>query len=352
MNISELDFDLPEGLIARYPADERRLSRLLVVHAGDGLWQHQDFSDFSQYFEVGDLLVLNDTKVVPALLQMYKETGGNIEMLFLRAEGQVARCMLSGSRIRVGLELISADNQGKVLLKEKLPRGEWLVELESGDWISFLNQYGCPPLPPYIRRMRGLDNDEEIQQSDFERYQTIWAKNNGSVAAPTASLHFDDEMMHQLSTVGVNIGYLSLHVGQGTFLPISCDTVEEHPIHSEQFVIDDHLAKAIESTRASGGKIVAGGTTVCRALEAWAAGHHGETDLMILPGHTFNVVDALLTNFHTPRSTLLALVAAMAERHGADIGIDFVKKVYAAAIADNYRFYSYGDASLWLPPKP
>ena len=134
-------------------------------------------------------------------------------------------------------------------------------------------------------------------------------------------------------------------------MPISCDTVENHPIHSERFVIGDDLTQAIETTRASGGKIVAGGTTVCRALEAWAVGHHGETDLMILPGHPFNVVDALLTNFHTPRSTLLALVAAMAERQGADAGIDFVKKVYAAAIDNDYRFYSYGDASLWLPPK-
>jgi S-adenosylmethionine:tRNA ribosyltransferase-isomerase len=351
MNISELDFDLPEKLIARYPTAERRLSRMLVADANAGTWQHQQFSDLPQHFAAGDLLVLNDTKVVPALMQMHKATGGKIEVLFLRAEGQTARCMVSGSRIRIGLELFSADEQGKVVLAEKLSRGEWLVELESGAWLDFLKQHGCPPLPPYIRRMRGLDGADEIEPSDFERYQTIWAKNNGSVAAPTASLHFDEEMMQQLIAAQVEIAYLSLHVGQGTFLPISCDTVEEHPIHSERFVVKEHLAQQIEKTRDAGGRIFAGGTTVCRALEAWSAGHQGETDLMILPSHNFQVVDALLTNFHTPRSTLLALVAAMAESHGADRGLDFVKQVYADAIAHNYRFYSYGDASLWLTAK-
>lgn len=351
MNISELDFELPEELIARYPALKRRESRLLLANAGEQTWQHAQFADLPQQFEAGDLLVLNDTKVLPALLQMHKQTGGKIELLFLRAEAQVARCMLSGSRIRIGLELFSADGSGQVTLVEKLPRGEWLVELASGEWSDFLTKHGRPPLPPYIRRMRSSDSDDEIQQSDFQRYQTIWAKHNGSVAAPTASLHFDEDMLQQLLQQQVGIEYLSLHVGQGTFLPVSCERVEDHPIHSELFEVGDKLAQQIEKVRANGGRIFAGGTTVCRALEAWAAGHAHETDLMILPGHKFKVVDALLTNFHTPRSTLLALVAALAQQHGAADGLKFVKEVYVDAIAEHYRFYSYGDASLWIPSK-
>jgi S-adenosylmethionine:tRNA ribosyltransferase-isomerase len=349
MKLSELDFELPEELIARYPAAERSHSRLLVATAGAGTYLNSQFSELKNYFAPHDLLVLNDTKVVPALLQMHKQTGGKIEVLFLRAEGQTARCMLSGSRIRVGTDLFSSDNQGKVTLAKKLDRGEWLVELASGEWLDFLKQHGCPPLPPYIRRMRELDNDDDIQGSDFERYQTVWAKNDGSVAAPTASLHFDDDILQGLLDAQIDIAYLSLHVGQGTFLPVSCEDVEQHPIHSEEFVVNDTLAAQIEKVKASGGRIIAGGTTVCRALEAWAVGHRGETDLMILPGHDFKVVDALLTNFHTPRSTLLALVAAVAESHGAKHGLSFVKEIYASAIANNYRFYSYGDASLWMP---
>ncbi|MBC8369982.1 MAG: tRNA preQ1(34) S-adenosylmethionine ribosyltransferase-isomerase QueA [Planctomycetes bacterium] len=351
MNISELDFDLPEDLIARYPPDERRQSKLLVARASEQQLQHAQFSQLADFFEAGDLLVLNDTKVVPALLQMHKQTGGKIEMLFLRAEAQVARCMLSGSRIRVGQELFSEDNQGRVTLIEKLPRGEWLVELRHGDWHEYLRQHGRPPLPPYIRRMRSLDDEDEIQQSDFERYQTIWAKNNGSIAAPTASLHFDELMLQQLQQQKVDVGYLSLHVGQGTFLPVSCEQVEDHPIHSESFEINNVLAEKITAVRKRGNRVFAGGTTVCRALEAWAVGHSVETDLMILPGHDFQVVDALLTNFHTPRSTLLALVAALAEQHGAPSGIKFIKNAYVEAISHGYKFYSYGDASLWLPPK-
>jgi S-adenosylmethionine:tRNA ribosyltransferase-isomerase len=168
------------------------------------------------------------------------------------------------------------------------------------------------------------------------------------VAAPTASLHFDEEMVRSLQQQSVDVGYLSLHVGQGTFIPISCENVAEHPIHSEEFEVSDELRQQIISTKQKGGRVIAAGTTVCRALEASAAGHCGQTDLMIMPGFNFKVVDGLLTNFHTPRSTLLALVAAVAEHHGVTNGMNFVKQVYADAIRNEYRFYSYGDSSLWL----
>lgn len=195
--------------------------------------------------------------------------------------------------------------------------------------------------------LSGMLNEHRID-GDRERYQTVWATSDGSVAAPTASLHFDTTVLQELEQKGVEMGYLTLHVGQGTFLPVETERVEDHPMHSEVFEVGATLGQKLQRTKEQGGRVIAAGTTVCRALEAWALGHRGATDLMILPGFRFQIVDGLLTNFHTPQSTLLALVGAMAQQLGAQDGLGLVKQVYAEAIAQEYRFFSYGDASLWI----
>lgn len=352
MKREELDFELPEHLIARHPAAERADARLMVVRPDAGTWQHHGFRDFTRFLREGDLLVLNDTKVVPARLALAKTTGGMVEGLFLEAEEEdaFARCLLSGGRLRPGVELVSEEGTPILRLEEKGERGEWKVQnLTDQSWFSLLDRCGATPLPPYIRRLRqaaSMDLDSDV---DRVRYQTVWARSSGSVAAPTASLHLDDALLAELEHGGVELGKLTLHVGQGTFLPIASDVVEEHPMHSERFTVDGALETQIANTRARGGRVFAAGTTVCRALEAWAVGHRGSTDLMILPGFAFQVVDGLLTNFHTPQSTLLALVAGLAEHQGAVAGLGFVKEVYADAVKEQYRFFSYGDASLWLP---
>ena len=341
---------MPEELIARHPAEERGASRLLVVDAKGGSWQHRAFSDFPQYLAKGDLLVLNDTKVVPARLSLAKTTGGMVEGLFLEETAEdLARCMLSGGRLRPGVELV---HEGLPILRleEKGERGSWTVRnLTEDSWYGLLDRCGSTPLPPYIRRLRQADAMDLDSEQDRARYQTVWARASGSVAAPTASLHLDDALLAELEHTGVELGKLTLHVGQGTFLPVEAEVVEEHPMHAERFTVDGALETQIANTRARGGRIFAAGTTVCRALEAWALGHCDSTDLMILPGFEFRVVDGLLTNFHTPQSTLLALVAGLAQNQGAVAGLGFVKEVYADAVKERYRFFSYGDASLWLP---
>ncbi|MGB0953475.1 MAG: tRNA preQ1(34) S-adenosylmethionine ribosyltransferase-isomerase QueA [Planctomycetota bacterium] len=350
MKRDELDFELPEELIARRPAAERAASRLLVVDPSAATWEHRGFTDFTRFLKEGDLLVLNDTKVVPARLSLAKTTGGMVEGLFLEeAEDGLARCMLSGGRLRPGVELVHRE-ESILRLEEKGERGSWTVRnLTDGSWFALLDRCGSTPLPPYIRRLRQADDLALDSAEDRERYQTVWAKSSGSVAAPTASLHLDDAVLAELEHTGVELGKLTLHVGQGTFLPVESEVVEEHPMHAERFSVDGALETQIANTRARGGRVFAAGTTVCRALEAWALGHRGSTDLMILPGFEFQVVDGLLTNFHTPQSTLLALVAGLAQHQGAVAGLGFVKEVYASAVAERYRFFSYGDASLWLP---
>lgn len=351
MELSALDFPLPEELIARHPPQERRDARLLVVQ--EGVRSHRRFADLPSYLRPGDLLVLNDTRVLPARLRLQKETGGRVEGLYLHdlADGQ-ARCLLSGGRLRPGVCLRGLEQAAGPMLRlmEKHERGEWTLALEgAADWVSALKQIGSTPLPPYIRRLREEVAEETDSAEDRARYQTVWAQAEGSVAAPTASLHFDQELLHSLEQQGVALNYLTLHVGRGTFLPVEVERVEDHPMHAERFEVSPALADALKQARAEGRRILAAGTTVCRALEAWACGDRGETELMILPGHRFQVVDGLLTNFHTPRSTLLALVAGLAQHQGAADGLALVKQVYAEAVEQRYRFFSYGDASLWLP---
>ncbi len=351
MELSELDFPLPEELIARHPPAERREARLLVVQEGAG--HHHVFADLPQFLREGDLLVLNDTRVLPARLCLQKETGGRVEGLYLHdlADGQ-ARCLMSGGRLRPGVELhgVTATGGPQLRLVEKHERGEWTVDLEgAADWPAALEQIGSTPLPPYIRRLREDLAEDTDSAEDRARYQTVWAQAEGSVAAPTASLHFDQALLQSLEQQGVEQAYLTLHVGRGTFLPVETERVEEHPMHAERFTVSEDLAAKLRQAKQDGRHVIAAGTTVCRALEAWAQGDKGETRLMILPGHDFQVVDGLLTNFHTPRSTLLALVAGLAQHQGAADGLALVKKIYAEAVAQRYRFFSYGDASLWLP---
>ncbi len=358
LRTADLDFSLPEELIARHPPAERTAARLLVARGGghepgDAGIEHRAFADLPHLLAPGDLLVLNDTRVLPARLLLRKATGGLVEGLWLAdLGGGRARVMLSGGRLRAGLELF-APAGGLLRLAAKLAPGEWEVASASAaapaSWEAWLERHGATPLPPYVRRARLAAGEPEEERQDRSRYQTIWADAAGSVAAPTASLHFAAPLLAALESRGVQLTRLTLHVGRGTFLPVTAPTLAAHAMHAEAFVVPEAAKEAIAACRARGGRVVAAGTTACRALEADARGEHGVTRLMITPGHPWRVVDALLTNFHTPRSTLLALVAAFAERLGAPDGLARVKEVYAAAVAARYRFFSFGDSSLWLP---
>ena len=259
--------------------------------------------------------------------------------------------MLSGGRLRPGVQLCDKAGQAVIELIEKLRPGRWLARSLRGAWPQLLEEVGTPPLPPYIRRLRVAAGEEEIQAEDRERYQTIWAGPSGSVAAPTASLHFTPQLLHRLEAMGVERTELTLHVGLGTFAPVEADELEQHLMHAEEFSLDEACAQALRRARAEGRRIIAVGTTVARVLESLPSepqASHGWTDLFLLPGHHFQALDGLLTNFHTPHSTLLALVAALCQHQGGK-GLSQVKQAYSEAIAERYRFYSYGDASLWLP---
>ncbi len=357
---SDLDFDLPERLIASHPPKTRAAARLMVAYPNTGDVLFTEFTSLPEFLRAGDLLVLNDTRVLPARLKLNKLSGGVVDGLFLfQNDDGSARCMMSGGRLREGVELVGtrsddvdvdADELVPILrLEHKHERGEWsVVKLIDCSWNDLLQRFGSTPLPPYIRRLRLAAHEEDDSAEDRERYQTLWAQQDGSVAAPTASLHFDSSMLQRLVGKGVKFAHVTLHVGQGTFLPVDSERVEDHPIHSERFVVGYDLERELSDARAAGGRVIAVGTTVCRALEAWARGDREQTDLMILPGFEFQVVDGLITNFHTPRSTLLALVGGVAQAQGATDGLAMVKEAYAAAIDEQMRFYSYGDSSLWL----
>lgn len=314
--------------------------------------EHRSIGEFGSLLRAGDLLVLNDTRVLPARLVLRKLSGGAAEGLWLTDEGSGrARLMLSGGRLRPGVTLTTASG-GVLRLVAKHARGEWSVErvdAEADGWEAWLLRHGGTPLPPYVRRLRALAGEPEDSAADRERYQTVWARAAGSVAAPTASLHFDERALGELRGAGVEVAWLTLHVGQGTFLPVNATFLSQHAMHGESFTVPEVTARAVKECRARGGRVIAAGTTACRALEAWARGEADSTQLLIAPGHAWRAVDALLTNFHTPRSTLLALVAAFAEHVGATDGLAFVKAVYARAIALDYRFYSFGDSTFWLP---
>ncbi|HVO47694.1 MAG TPA: tRNA preQ1(34) S-adenosylmethionine ribosyltransferase-isomerase QueA [Steroidobacteraceae bacterium] len=334
MQRHEFAFDLPLELIAQSPLPERSASRMLVVDGAGGGAEDRQIRDFPQLLRAGDLLVLNDTRVVAARLLGSKPTGGRVEIFLERKVGpHEALAQLRASKpIRAGLEVATAGGPVRVLGRED---DLWRIQVP-GPVLEFFERWGEVPLPPYIHRT--------ADETDRERYQSIFARERGAVAAPTASLHFDDQLVGALQARGVERAFVTLHVGAGTFQPVRTDDLESHTMHAEQVSVGAETCAAIARTRAAGGRIVAVGTTVVRALESaarvtgvplqpWA----GETRLFIRPGFQFRIVDAMLTNFHLPESTLLMLVCAFA-------GMDNVLAAYRHAVAQRYRFFSYGDA--------
>jgi len=335
MRVADFNFDLPKSLIARYPLEKRTDSRLLLLDGESGAIQHQPFAQLPQQLKAGDLLILNNTKVIAARLFGRKASGGRVEILLERLlDERRALVQMRSSKTPKAGSLIALDGGGEVRL---LSRHEALFELEFDQAIlPLLEQAGQMPLPPYLER--------EAEALDLERYQTVYAEHPGAVAAPTAGLHFDQQLLAQLKSQGVESATVTLHVGAGTFSPIRSEQVEEHRMHSERFEVSQALVDAVAACRARGGQVIAVGTTCARALESAALegtlrAQQGETNIFIYPGRRFNVVDRLLTNFHLPGSTLLMLVAAFA-------GYRNCMQAYQTAIEQQYRFFSYGDAML------
>ncbi len=347
MRLKELQFELPSELVAQRPAEPRDASRLLVLERSTGKIDHHTFREIRRYLEPSDCLLLNDTRVIPARFFCRRATGGKVEALYLHEIGNLWRVLLKpASRLRVGERLACGNGDCELVLCRRCERGEWDVHPEPlADPFDLLRRIGQTPLPPYIHRPDKPDTDDE------RRYQTVYARQAGAAAAPTAGLHFTPELLEELRIAGVNLAPLTLHVGLGTFAPISVDDLGQHHMHAEYYQIDGQTIATLNATRADGGRIVAVGTTSVRVLESLEfklgggkvpeAPRSGWTDIFIYPPYRYRNVDRLLTNFHLPGSTLLALVMAFA-------GIEQVRAAYAAAIEERYRFYSYGDAMLIL----
>jgi S-adenosylmethionine:tRNA ribosyltransferase-isomerase len=346
-SLADLDYELPERLIAQEPSPRRGDSRLLVVHRDAGRLEDRTFEALPSLLGTGDALVMNDTRVVPAKLCVYRQTGGRIEGIFLREiEVGCWEVMLRGrGRLREGERLTCAPGRPAVSLEltKRLEAGRWHCRVTPpAPAEALLAEAGITPLPPYIRRAAGGDARDP---SDRERYQTVFARRPGAVAAPTAGMHFTPETLRSMEACGVQRVWITLHVGMGTFTPITAPAIEGHRMHAEWFELPASVADTLNRGRQAGGRIVAVGTTVVRVLETCADGggrlhpQVGWTDIFCYPPYRFQAVDRLLTNFHLPRSTLLALVMAFA-------GIDLTRRAYEHAIARSYRFYSYGDAML------
>lgn len=344
MLLSEFDYNLPEELIAQTPASKRTNSKMMVLDKEQKTIEHKHFFDIVNYLDENDVLVLNDTKVIPARLFGQKTTGANVEVFLLKEhENKNWEALLKPSkRINPG-NIIKISDRLSVKTIERMDGGKWTIELiYDGNIYEILDEIGNIPLPPYIERKL---TTEKLQKLDFKRYQTVFAKNAGSVAAPTAGLHFSQAILKELRKKGVQICYVTLNVGLGTFRPVKCDNVLEHKMDSEKFEISKKTAKIINDAKKAGKNIVAVGTTSVRTLET-AFKKYGEvkecencSELFIYPPYKFNVVDKLITNFHLPKSTLIMLVSAFA-------GKDFVFDAYKKAIENEYRFYSYGDCML------
>ena len=345
MKLTDFDYHLPPDRIAQHPLQQRDASRLLVVDRDTCAFHHTQFSQIGEYLPNNALLILNDTKVIPARLVGHKiGTGGKIELLLIREKEPDIWEVLAKPRrsLRTGTQMTFGN--GNQLIAEVLAKpddGHCIVrfDYDHNDAFSIiLAEVGMMPLPPYIRRPPNT--------ADKERYQSVYAASEGAIAAPTAGLHFTQELLEALKNRGIEIVTLTLHVGPGTFQPVKVENIRTHKMHAEYIHLGDTAAKRIRTARETGTKIVAIGTTVVRSLEtAGATGtvrpYSGYSELFIYPGHQFNVVDALVTNFHLPKSTLLMLVSAFAER-------DLIQKAYQEALQHNYRFYSYGDAMLIL----
>ncbi|MCK9503709.1 MAG: tRNA preQ1(34) S-adenosylmethionine ribosyltransferase-isomerase QueA [Porticoccaceae bacterium] len=334
------NYHLPESLIAHYPSAERRGSRLLTLDGEAGEVRHRQFADILHLVEPGDLMVFNDTRVIPARLLGHKESGGRIELLVERivSDLEVLAHIRSSKSPKAGT-ILRFD--GDVIARVEGRHGSLFKVVFTRPVLAILEAIGHMPLPPYIERADA--------EQDRERYQTVYARQPGAVAAPTAGLHFDEAMLAQLQDKGVNIAYVTLHVGAGTFQPVRADDIRDHQMHSEILDVSAEVCARVEETRAAGGRVIAVGTTSVRCLEtAGASGEmkplRGETDIFIYPGYQFRIVDALVTNFHLPESTLLMLVSAFA-------GYDKVMKAYREAVEQQYRFFSYGDAMfIWRDP--
>ena len=343
MHIQEFDYELPEDLIAQRPSEKRENSKMMVLDRENHQIQHKNFFNIVDYLDENCVLILNNTKVMPARLYGYKDTGAKIEVFLLKKyddENRWEVLIRPSKRVRPGT-VIKVSEELSVEVMMPLPDdGKWVVKMiYEGDLLQILHKVGNIPLPPYIERKMA---SEELRQLDFERYQTVYAKNEGSVAVPTAGLHFTDDILSQLKAKGVEIGYVTLDVGIGTFRPVKCENILDHRMDTEAFEISEETAELINRAKSQGKKIVAVGTTTVRTLES-AHKIFGEikacksaSNLFIYPPYEFKVVDKLITNFHLPKSTLLMLVSALASRQ-------FIFEGYAEAIKEKYRFYSYGD---------
>ncbi|ADB68424.1 TPA: tRNA preQ1(34) S-adenosylmethionine ribosyltransferase-isomerase QueA [Listeria monocytogenes] len=338
MKVEDFDFDLPEELIAQTPLLDRTSSRLMVLDKESGDIKDQHFTDIISYLNEGDALVLNDTRVLPARLHGIKdETGAHIEVLLLKQkEGNAWETLVKpAKRIRKGATITFGDGALKATCLEELEHGGRILEFSyEGIFYEVLEQLGEMPLPPYIKE----------QLADQDRYQTVYAKENGSAAAPTAGLHFTEDLLEQISAKGVEIIFVTLHVGLGTFRPVDVEDTTNHKMHSEFYRLTEESAERINKIKAQGGKVVAVGTTSIRTLETIASRHDGKlvaesgwTEIFISPGYTFQAVDALITNFHLPKSTLIMLVSALSDRTK-------ILAAYNHAVGEQYRFFSFGDA--------
>ena len=341
MKTSDFYYDLPKELIAQDPLEDRSSSRLLHLSLEDGSIEHRHFTDILDYLREGDCLVINDTRVIPARLYGHKEeTEALIEILLLkRRENDTWECLVKpGKKARPGARIVFGDGILKGEIIDVVDEGNRLIRFEyEGIFEEILDQLGEMPLPPYITH----------KLKDKNRYQTVYAKNDGSAAAPTAGLHFTKELLEQVKAKGVNIAHVTLHVGLGTFRPVKVDDVEQHHMHSEFYMVEEDQAKLINETKQKGGRVISVGTTSCRTLESATdengvlrAGS-GWTEIFIYPGYRFKMIDGLITNFHLPESTLMMLVSALA-------GKERIMAAYEEAVKERYRFFSFGDAMLLL----
>ena len=336
MKTHDFYYDLPEELIAQTPLEQRDASRLMTLDRVTGEVAHKHFYDIIDYLNPGDCLVMNDSRVLPARLLGHRPTGGAVEVLLLRDLGNKCwECLCKpGKKMQPGNEVSFGNGELTATVKEVREDGNRVVEFHyEGIFLEVLERLGKMPLPPYIK--------EELQ--DQERYQTVYSRELGSAAAPTAGLHFTQELLEKIRAKGVKTAFVTLHVGLGTFRPVKAEEVLEHHMHSELCMMNEQTARILNETKASGGRIVCVGTTSCRTLESWAAddGHMeakaGWTNIYIYPGYKFKVMDGLVTNFHLPESTLIMLVSAFAGR-------EHVLAAYAEAVKERYRFFSFGDA--------
>ena len=337
MKTSDFYYDLTPELIAQTPLEKRDESRLLCLDKATGEWSHHHFYELPDFLRAGDCLILNNSRVLPArLLGRRLPGGGACEVLLLQDKGdKVWECLVRpGKHLREGARVSFGDGELTAKIAEVLPDGNRLVRFDyNGIFLEVLERLGKMPLPPYIK--------EELQ--DQERYQTVYSKVNGSAAAPTAGLHFTPELLERIAAKGVGVGYVTLHVGLGTFRPVKEDEIEQHDMHSEYCTIPQETADLINRTKANGGRVICVGTTSCRTIESWAGedgtmtATGGWTNIYIYPGYRFKVMDALVTNFHLPESTLIMLVSALAGR-------EHVLAAYEEAVRERYRFFSFGDA--------